>query len=291
MSGGGGAGDRMGGRSVAREASCAGIGLHTGDEVRVALRPREERGIVFVREDLAGRPRVRACASNVVLERRRTALREGGGEVHTAEHLLAAAYALGIDALEIGLSGPEAPGLDGSAAEWLAVFREAGIAPRPWERARIVIRDAIAESAGTGAIAAVPCRGELVINYVLDHDNPVIPVQMLQYRLDPASFACDIAPARTFVLAEEVDALRKAGLGKGATVYNTLVVAAGGVRDNELRFADEFVRHKVLDLLGDLSLLEAELWGRIVAVRSGHVLNAAMVRRIRTAGGAGEARG
>ncbi|HAK96733.1 MAG TPA: UDP-3-O-[3-hydroxymyristoyl] N-acetylglucosamine deacetylase [Planctomycetes bacterium] len=289
MSSGGGTGQSMNGRSIAREASCTGVGLHTGDRVRVTLRPRGEQGIVFVREDLPGHPRVRACASNVVLERRRTALRDGDGEVHTAEHLLAALYASGVDAAEVGLSGPEVPGLDGSAAEWLALVRDAGAAPRPWERARIVLREAVAESAGTGAIAAVPCRGALVINYVLDHDTPVIPVQTLQYRLEPASFAADIAPARTFVLAEEVDALRTAGLGKGATVRNTLVVAADGVRDNELRFADEFVRHKVLDLLGDLSLLEAELWARVAAVRSGHVLNAALVRRIRAAAGAAEA--
>ncbi|NMD35749.1 MAG: UDP-3-O-[3-hydroxymyristoyl] N-acetylglucosamine deacetylase, partial [Planctomycetes bacterium] len=279
---------KMHGKTVAREASCTGIGLHTGDRVRVTLRPREEQGIVFVREDLPGRPRVRACVSNVVFERRRTALRAGEGEVHTAEHLLAALYASGIDAVEIGLSGSEVPGLDGSAAEWLALARQAGVAPRPWERARVVLRQAVAESAGTGAIAAVPCREALVINYVLDHDTSVIPVQTLQYRLEPASFAADLAPARTFVLAEEVDALRRAGLGKGATVRNTLVVAADGVRENELRFADEFVRHKVLDLLGDLSLLEAELWARVVAVRSGHVLNAALVRRIRAAVDAAE---
>jgi UDP-3-O-acyl N-acetylglucosamine deacetylase len=269
-----------GGKSVAREASRTGVGLHTGAEVTVTVRPRDAAGIVFVREDLPGRPRVRACAGNLVLEQRRTALREGNAEIHTAEHLLAALYALGVDAAEIGMSGPEAPGLDGSAAPWLDMLGEAGLEARPWTRARIVLARAVAESAGTSAIAAVPCRGGLSVNYVLDHDNPVIPEQTLEYRLDAATFAREIAPARTFVLEEEVKALLAAGLGRGATVKNTLVVTKDGVKDNRLRFPDEFVRHKVLDLIGDLSLVEGELRARVVAARSGHGLNGALVTRI-----------
>jgi UDP-3-O-acyl N-acetylglucosamine deacetylase len=268
------------GRSICRETFRIGIGLHTGAEVRVALRPRDVAGIVFVREDLPGRPHVRACAANLVFERRRTALREGGAEVHTSEHLLAALFALGIDALEIGLNGPEVPGLDGSALVWLEAIDAAGVELRPWERARIVLAQAVAESAGTSAIAAVPCRAGLVVNYVLDHDNPVVPEQTLEYRLSAESFAREIAPARTFVLEEEVKALLAAGLGKGATVKNTLVVTSDGVKENRLRFPDEFVRHKVLDLLGDLSLVEGDLWARVVAARSGHGLNAALVARI-----------
>ncbi len=282
----GGGGD-LRGRSIARETSRTGVGLHTGAEVKVRLLPRDEAGIVFVREDLPGRPHVRACAGNLVFELRRTVLREGNAEVHTAEHLLAVLFAMGIDALQIVLDGPEVPGLDGSATGWLEAIGEAGLCPRSWERRRIVLARAVAESAGTSAIAAVPFRGGLAVNYVLDHDNPVIPAQTLQYRLSAESFAREIAPARTFVLEEEVKALLAAGLGRGATVHNTLVVTAHGVKENRLRFPDEFVRHKVLDLLGDLSLLEGDLWARVVAVRSGHGLNAALVGRIAAAGAGG----
>jgi len=257
-----------------------GVGLHTGAEVAVTLRPREEDGIVFIRDDLPGKPAVRASIGNVGLELRRTVLRAGDAEVQTAEHLLAVLFVLGIDRIAIHLSGPEVPGLDGSSRIWLERIGEAGRSSVPAPRLVIRLAEAVAETAGAGAIAAVPNHGSLIIHYTLDHDTSAIPVQHVCFEIDPETFAREIAPCRTFVLEREVAPLLAAGLGLGATTENTLVVGPQGVRDATLRFPDEFARHKVLDLLGDLALVEARLEARIAGLRSGHTLNAALARRI-----------
>jgi len=268
------------GLSVARECSARGAGLHTGAEVVVAIRPRAEPGIVFVRDDLPGKPTVRASIANVGLELRRTVMREGTTEVQTAEHLLAVLFVLGIDRVEIHLTGPEVPGLDGSSLIWLEKIGAAGTAPGTTSRAAIRLVEAVAETAGTGVLAAVPNKGSLIVDYTLDHDSPLIPVQRVSFTIDPDTFAREIAPSRTFVLEREVAALLAAGLGRGASTQNTLVVGPQGVRDATLRFPDEFARHKVLDLLGDLALVEAALEARVVGLRSGHTLNAALARRL-----------
>jgi UDP-3-O-acyl N-acetylglucosamine deacetylase len=266
--------------TLAKEVIVTGVGLHTGATVTTTLRPRGEEGIVFVREDLSGSPSVKACTANVDLQLRRTVLRDGAGEVQTAEHLLAVLYALGIDSAEIRLSGPELPGLDGSSRIWLEEIGGAGTAAGPPVRRLLDLREALSETAGAAAIVAVPNQEGLLVDYTLDHDSAIIPVQRVSYRIDADTFAQEIAPARTFVLEEEAQALLAAGLGRGATTENTLVVGKDGVRDNTLRFPDEFARHKVLDLLGDLSLIGAPLNARIVGIRSGHELNAALAKQI-----------
>ena len=278
---------RTPGATLAAEITITGVGLHTGAEVRVALRPRREAGVWFVREDLPGRPRLRAGAHSLVFELRRTVLRDGAAEVHTAEHLLAVLFVLGVDAVEIGVWGPEIPGLDGSARPWLEAIERGGIVPRGGPRRRLTVTTALAETGGAAAIAAVPHRGGLTIDYVLDHDSLVLPVQRVAFPIDRDTFAREIAPARTFVLEEEVAGLLAAGLGRGASEENTLVMGPGGARGTALRFPDECARHKVLDLLGDLSLVDAALDARVVAVRSGHGLNAALVQRLAALEGGG----
>ncbi len=268
------------GLTLAREVIVTGVGLHTGATVRAAVRPREDWGIVFVREDLSGTPRVRASTANVDLHLRRTVLRDGAGEVQTAEHLLAVLYALGIDSTEIRLSGPELPGLDGSSRIWLEEIGRGGTVPGPSPRRVVRVNQALAETSGAGAVVAVPNRDGLHVDYILDHDSTIVPIQQVSFRIDADTFAREIAPARTFVLEAEAQALLAAGLGRGATTENTLVVGENGVRDNTLRFPDEFARHKVLDLLGDLSLIGSALHARVVGIRSGHELNAALAKRI-----------
>ena len=267
-------------RTVARETVVTGTGLHTGKEVRVTLRPRDRRGIVFVREDLPGAPEVEASVSNLKLEVRRTVLRNGAAEVQTAEHLLAVLYVFGVDAVEIRLTGSEVPGLDGSSRIWVERIGEGGYSEGPGKRKSVKLTSAVAETEGPAAICAVPCEEGLLVDYILDHGDSTVPVQKVSFAIDPETFARQIAPSRTFVLEKEARALLAAGLGKGATTENTLVVGPEGVRDNTLRFPDEFARHKVLDLLGDLAILGARLEARVVAVRSGHGLNAALVKRI-----------
>ena len=264
------------GFTLAREVVVRGVGLHTGAEVTVKIRPREEAGIVFVREDLPGAPTVRACTENLGLELRRTVLNEQGVSVQTAEHLLAVLYALEIDRAEIRLGCVELPGLDGSSRIWLEEIQEAGLTASPTPRRHCRLPAALARTAGKGAVVALPSPGGFHVEYTLDHDDDVIALQQVSFRLDAETFAREIAPCRTFVLEAEVEALLAAGLGRGATTDNTLVIGPDGVRDNTLRFPDEFARHKVLDLIGDLSLVECSLSARVAVFRSGHELNAAL---------------
>ncbi len=268
------------GRTVRREVTVQGTGLHTGKPARVTVAPRERWGVEFVREDLPGGPRVAALAENLAPVRRRTVLQCGGAEVQTAEHLLAALYALGVDRAEVRIYGPELPALDGSSLGWVNAIREVGLREVQARRRRLVLHEAVAEVSGDAAIVAVPCCEGLVIDYILDHDSEVVPVQRVSFKLNEKVFVEEIAPARTFVLEEEARALLQAGFGRGASTENTLVVGPQGVRDNTLRFPDEFARHKVLDLVGDLCLVGADLEARVVGVRSGHGLNALLVKRL-----------
>jgi UDP-3-O-acyl-N-acetylglucosamine deacetylase len=200
--------------------------------------------------------------------------------VQTAEHLLATLYAFGIDRAAVHLSGPEVPGLDGSSAVWVERIGEAGTVAAATPRRIGRVRSALAVTGGAAALVAAPNRGGLVIDYTLDHDADEIPIQRVSFAVTPETFAREIAPCRTFVLEREAAGLLAAGLGKGATRQNTLVVGARGVEGTTLRFPDEFARHKVLDLLGDLALVGAWLEARIVGLRSGHTLNAALACRI-----------
>ncbi len=267
--------------TVERAVTVTGIGLHTGAEVKTEIRPRERGGIVFVREDLPGSPPVRACIANHVSELRRTVIRKQEAEIHTPEHLLATLYVLEIRNAEIGVWGSELPGLDGSARVWAEEILSGGLVPVEQEEPRLQLREAVSVCRGSSAIAMVPHDRALTITYHLDHDNPIIPVQNISFECCRETFLHDIAPARTFVLEDEVKQLRAVGLGKGATVKNTLVVTENGVRENTLRFEDEFARHKLLDFLGDLALLETRLEAHAACLRSGHELNTLMVKKLR----------
>jgi len=272
-------------QTIAAPARLHGIGLHTGEEVHVELLPAEtDTGVVFVRTDLPGQPRVEASTDNLAVRPRRTALAKGDAEVQTTEHLLAALCGAGIQNLEVRLDGPELPGLDGSALPFYEVVREAGI-ERQGRRARqIHVRQPIAVTERDSSLVALSREEGLRIGYTLDY-GPAQGrgrpgTQFFELELSEDAFAREIAPARTFVLEEEVRQLRAAGLGKGANTKNTLVLGRDGVIDNELRFPDEFVRHKILDLLGDLYLMGSRLHGHIVATRSGHALNVEIARLI-----------
>ena len=276
-------------RTIAGSVALAGTGLHTGQEVRVELKPAEAgSGLVFVRTDLPENPEIPLKLARVENRGRRTTISSGVSpdevEIHTVEHFLACLTALGIDNLMVEVSGSEMPGMDGSALPWFTALKEAGVVDQDEERETLELDSEVVVDFAEDDVSLVALPGSegLSIVYTLDYQTPEIPVQRFSLTLTPESFETEIAPARTFCLQSEAKALREAGLGKGATTQNTLVVGADGtVLDTELRFPDEFVRHKVLDLIGDLYLLGLDLSGRILATRSGHRANVALVRKLR----------
>jgi UDP-3-O-[3-hydroxymyristoyl] N-acetylglucosamine deacetylase / 3-hydroxyacyl-[acyl-carrier-protein] dehydratase len=267
-------------RTIAHPAELTGVGLHTGVRTTVRLKPGEPNmGVVFVRTDLPGYVRIPATVKHRVSIQRRTALRKGDAEVHTIEHLLSAVLGLGIDNLEVELDGPELPGADGSARPFVELLRQAGLHEQDAPVREVVVREPIGISENGASLVALPYDG-LRISYTLDYPLPTLPSMHYTVELDEERYSKEVAPARTFVLRREAEMLLAAGLGKGANTENTVVINDDGKVDGAMRFNDEPVRHKVLDILGDLALLGAPLRAHVIAVKSGHELNAALVRKI-----------
>ena len=271
-------------QTIATNVTLSGIGLHSGQEVTLNLYPAPaDHGIVFVRSDLPARPRIAATIANLHQRMRCTALVADNAEVHTTEHLLATCLAMGIDNMLIEIDGPEVPGMDGSALLFYQALAKAGKQKQDQLAHLLILDQKIEVSGGNASLVARPHDQTLQLEYYLEYDVYYLKPQHIVLAIDEATFAKEIAPARTFALKEEVAQLVKAGLGKGANVKNTLIIDEdGNVVDNQLRFADEFARHKTLDLLGDLALLGRRLQAHIVARRSGHTLNAALVQKLST---------
>ena len=267
-------------KTIAREATLSGAGLHTGANVKVCLRPAApDGGISFVRTDLPGEPKIPLGPDKIGPQPRRTCLVDGSVEVHTIEHLLSVLAVLGIQNLEVRLDGPEMPGLDGSAQPILEAIEAVGIVDQDKPAREIRLKETIAVRDGPSSLIAIAQDG-LTVAYTLDYDNPLLETQFFQLAISRDTFAREIAPARTFVLESEVRQLQALGLGKGANCQNTLVLGKDGIIDNELRYKNEFVRHKILDLIGDLYLTGASLNACILATRSGHSLNLQLVKQI-----------
>jgi len=263
-----------------------GTGLHSGKEIRVVMRPAEAgTGVSFVRTDIDEQPVVRATGANMKSRQRRTCIQDGRAEVYTCEHLLAAMYALGVDNALVEIDGEEVPGLDGCSLEFTRALREAGTVELRVPRATYQVKQPIYVREGAASIVALPGSGKLTVEYHLDYaprggSAGSGTKQFYAFELNSENFEREIAPARTFVFAHEVEALRAAGLGKGATPQNTLVMGSNGPAENALRWDDELARHKVLDLIGDLANTGLDLDTHIIATRSGHGLNMALVQRL-----------
>jgi UDP-3-O-[3-hydroxymyristoyl] N-acetylglucosamine deacetylase len=258
---------------------CVGIGLHSGQPVTMEIRPAPaHHGIVFERADAGGR-RVRALAQNVLHTRYQTTLSENGTTVATTEHLLSALYALGIDNALVEIEGAEVPILDGSAAPYLFMLREAGMQELGAARRVLVIEEPVSVIEDGCSIEIEPAAG-LAVAYGVDYRHPIVGGQRYTGSLDLRTYVEEIAPARTFCFLREVEALRRQGLALGGSLDNAVVVGDDGVLNESLRFPDEFVRHKVLDLVGDLALLGADLVGHVRAERAGHRLHTRLVREI-----------
>jgi UDP-3-O-[3-hydroxymyristoyl] N-acetylglucosamine deacetylase len=265
---------------------CAGVGVHSGAHVRLALTPAPiDTGIVFVRSDLRGSDNViRGHADSVGDTRNCTTLRNAAGvEMGTVEHLMSACAGLGIDNLIVEADGPELPILDGSSAPFVQLLNNAGVKVQSATQRMIRILEPIEVRMGAKSAALLPAVDfdGLHLDVTIRFADPAIGVQRRHVDLTPQSFLGEIADARTFGFLSDVETMRAAGLGRGASMANTLVVDAGKVVNPEgLRFDDEFVRHKLLDAVGDLALAGAPICGRFVADQPGHALNARLVRAL-----------
>lgn len=255
-----------------------GVGVHSGLSARVRLVPAPAgHGYVFHRVDLPGSPAVPARADLVSHTVMSTTLGIDGCTVHTVEHLLAALAGLGVTDARIEVDGPEVPILDGSAWPFVEAIRAAGIrvldAPRP-----VLALPLVAQSEGDKSLTVVPGpRAE--VTYAVDFGHPLAGPQLFHAVITPAYFAEQLAPARTFGFLRDVEALRAAGLAKGGSIDNAIVIQDDRY-SSPLRFPDELVRHKVLDLIGDLALLGASWTGHVVAVKAGHKLHNALAREV-----------
>ncbi len=259
-----------------------GVGIHTGVPARVVVKPaKADTGVNFVRSDLPDSDPVPADHRALDVSARRTTLRHGATEVHTVEHLLAALMANGVHNLEVEIDGPEVPALDGSAKPWFDGIRSVGMVDQKVERKTFTLERPVVVELDGATLAAFPsAQSGLSLSYTLDYSDLGLAPQFVELQLPDDDIIDTFAPARTFVFASEVDALRGAGLGKGADPDNTIILDGNGTQEAKLRFPDEPARHKMLDLLGDLFLLGADIRGRVVATKSGHRAHHELVRKL-----------
>ena len=268
-------------KTIKKEFSLKGTGLQTGKPVTISFFPeKENKGISFKRLDLENSKPIRLSDLSKIDTDRRSRVTSGSSYVETIEHVLAAIWGANIDNLRIEMNASEPPALDGSAVDFLKAIKSAGIEMQNAAKDYIVIKKPIWTEMNDSFLGIFP-SDVFKIAYFLDYKNTSIGKQFFSSIVTPENFEKEIAPARTFCLKEEAEILRKKGYGKGANFQNTLIMDKEGPIDNVLRFPDEPVRHKVLDLVGDLSLLGRHIKGRIMAARSGHKLNSELVAKIK----------
>jgi UDP-3-O-[3-hydroxymyristoyl] N-acetylglucosamine deacetylase len=266
-------------RTLRRSVTCAGIGLHSGHKVTLSLKPAPaDSGIRFQRTDLAG-SEIPAHVSHLSgRQQLQTGLVSDKASVDTVEHLLAALRSLGVDNVTVELNHPEVPIMDGSAAPWVYLIQDAGIKELAAPRHTIRVRKTIQVQDGDKRIALFPAD-RFKISYTISFDHPLLRHQQKTLDLDEQVFMDEIAPARTFGFLKEVEMLRQRGLALGGSLENAIVLGETGVL-NPLRFEDEFVRHKILDVIGDLALVGYPIQGHLVVHRGGHALHTALAAEL-----------
>ena len=279
-------------RSIRHKASVSGTGLHTGAQTEATFLPAPAgQGIVFRRVDLEGKPEVPALLSEVEAIERRTAIGKGDTTIHTVEHLLAAVAAHEIDDLIVELSGPEPPILDGSVQPYFEALEQAGPTETGGEPVILSVQAPFTVTEGDASYIVAPAK-ELRLTVTIEWPHPLIGRQAGTWTVTPQAFARDLAPARTFGFTSEVAGLQAKGLIKGASSANAIVLDDRGLADGgQLRWPDEFVRHKAADILGDLALTGGRVRAHIVATRPSHGGNIALAHALaraarRTGGGA-----
>lgn len=267
-------------KTLKRPLTLRGIGLHSGKRVQMTINPAlANSGIVFQRMDLDGQPEIQAEARNVFSSRLCTVLRGDSASVGTVEHLLSALYGLGVDNARVCVDSEELPVCDGSARPFVQALREAGLRTLPMGRTFFRVRRDLEVREGVRFIRIKPFGG-LRINCTVDFDHPLVNNQTHVFHNNNGGYIKEIAPARTFGFLKDVKALRKAGMAQGGTLENAIVIDRFAILNpGGLRFTDEFVRHKILDILGDLALLGHPLIGEIEAHRSGHELHHRLIMK------------
>jgi len=273
-------------KTLHKEAVLSGKGIHLGKRVRLRLLPQEANsGISFLRTDLPQATPIKAIATNVLATNNNTTLGNVGDKdprnvVHTIEHLLSALYALGIDNVLCLIDGPEVPIMDGSAASFLYILKEVGWIDLTEYKKFLVIKNIVESSFRDSWIQILPSK-QLEIEAKISFPHPLIGNQEFSFSFSSENFITQISRARTFGLLKDVDDLKKRGLVKGGSLDNAVILNDFHVMNKEgMRFPDECVRHKVLDILGDISLLGYPLLGKILAYKSGHGLHNAFCRRL-----------
>jgi UDP-3-O-[3-hydroxymyristoyl] N-acetylglucosamine deacetylase/3-hydroxyacyl-[acyl-carrier-protein] dehydratase len=267
-------------RTISQPVMLEGVGLHLGVPCRLTFRPAPAgHGIRFVRIDRPGSPVIPAVVEHAVLTERRTQLGTGDDAIHTVEHVLAAIAGAELDDVSIELDGPEPPIMDGSAAPFLDALRSAGWTEQRGQAQYLTLRSAVRVVDGESVYEAYP-SDTLDLSVSIEFPHPLIGRQECRYAVTPDVFAREIAPARTFGFAREVDALRSRGLIRGGSTQNAVVLDGDGVIENTLRWPDEFVRHKALDCVGDLALVGRRVRARVVAHKPSHRGTILLVREL-----------
>jgi len=266
-------------RTLRRAISCVGIGLHSGNKVQLSMKPAPvDFGVRFRRTDV-GDHEVPANVQHLAGIQLATALSCNAVSVETVEHLLAALVSMGVDNVLVELNSPEVPIMDGSAAPFVYLIQEAGIKQQALARKYLKIVRPIALSRGDKRIALYP-SDHFKVTYSISFDHPLLRHQSRTLQITEETFIEEIAPARTFTFLKDVEMLRQNGLALGGSLDNAIVLGETGVLNNALRFEDEFVRHKILDAVGDLALVGYPVIGHLVAHRAGHGLHTEFAGRI-----------
>lgn len=268
-------------RTLAKEVEVTGIGLHSGKKVTLKLFPAEaDSGVVFRRVDLKDSKPMKADAKTVGATENNTTLGEGVGAVHTVEHLLSALYGLGINNVYCEIDGPEIPIMDGSSASFVFILKETGVQNLNKSKKFMVLTEKVRVEAN-GTWAEIEPASNLIIDSTIVFAHPVIKSQNQVFEFSCENFISEISRARTFGMLKDVDHLKRKGLVKGGSLDNAIVLDDFKVVNPEgLRFADEFVRHKILDTIGDIALLGYEVAGKITTYKSGHYLHNQLCRKI-----------
>ena len=268
-------------RTVAKRVSCTGIGLHSGAPVTLTLAPAPaDAGIAFVRMDLG--VEIPARHDLVVDTRLSTSLAVGQARVSTVEHVLSALHGMGIDNCRIEVDGPEIPILDGSAAPFVALINQAGIRLQKAAKRYVVITQPVEVRDGDKLARLEPSEG-FSVSFTADFGHPLITNQAFEVAVSDRSFEREVARARTFCFRKDIELMQSMGLARGGSLENAIVIDEFSILNPEgLRWPDEFARHKVLDAIGDLALLGLPVLGALTAVKSGHALNQALVKRVLT---------
>lgn len=266
-------------QTIKKEIKCSGIGLHTGQKVSLCLSPAEEdTGIVFVHKGADGQHRLELSPHNVISTDLATTLGANGTHVSTVEHLLAALNGLGIDNIYIEVEGTELPIMDGSAASFVFLIHSVGIRKQRQARQIFTFKKPVLFKEDGRWIRVTPYEG-MRIRYTIDFDHPMIGQQSFCFEHDPARFIKSLSKARTFGFLRDVENLQSMGLALGGSLDNAVVLDEYGViNPGGMRFSDELVRHKVLDFLGDMTMMGVGLWGSFEVHCSGHAFNNSFLR-------------